>query len=101
MRLNIRHHRLALALFPMALAGSVAGTDPGDPRSEVISLTKFLDLNAGNFDAWRKHILPSADELRWQTIAWHASFSEGLVAADARQMPLLLWVMNGHPLGCT
>ena len=26
---------------------------------------------------------------------------EGIVAADVAGKPLLLWTMNGHPLGCT
>jgi hypothetical protein len=58
-------------------------------------------LNDDHFAAWRQHILPSESELRWRKIAWLPTFSDGLVAADAQQMPLLLWVMNGHPLGCT
>jgi hypothetical protein len=34
-------------------------------------------------------------------VPWLASFAEGVRAADAARKPLLLWIMNGHPLGCT
>jgi hypothetical protein len=39
--------------------------------------------------------------LAWQQIPWATTFKDGIVAADAAGKPLLLWTMNGHPLGCT
>lgn len=42
-----------------------------------------------------------ADELSWERIPWLEAFGPGIVAAHKQQKPLLLWVMNGHPLGCT
>lgn len=56
---------------------------------------------ADNFAAWRDHIKPSASELQWESIPWRDSFSEGILEADRQGKPLLLWAMNGHPLGCT
>ena len=29
------------------------------------------------------------------------TFKDGILAADTAGKPLLLWTMNGHPLGCT
>ena len=29
------------------------------------------------------------------------SILEGLIEAGSQQIPMLLWAMNGHPLGCT
>ncbi len=57
--------------------------------------------SAANFDSWRGHILPVAEELRWETIPWHQTFGGGLLDANKRQKPLLFYAMNGHPLGCT
>ena len=57
--------------------------------------------SAANFDTWRGHILPVAEELRWETIPWHQTFGGGLLDANKRQKPLLFYAMNGHPLGCT
>ena len=51
--------------------------------------------------AWRDHIAPLADEDRWLQIDWHDSISTGIQAATEQQRPMLLWLMNGHPLGCT
>jgi len=50
---------------------------------------------------WRALIRPQAENVGYEAIGWHASFEEGLRAADRAGKPLLLWVMNGHPLGCT
>jgi hypothetical protein len=52
-------------------------------------------------DAWRDHLRPCDAERAWERIGWHASFADGLRAANAERKPLLLWIMNGHPLGCT
>ena len=51
--------------------------------------------------ALRDEILPSADERRWEEIDWQATYADGLKASAEQQKPLMLWVMNGHPLGCT
>ncbi len=54
-----------------------------------------------NAAAWRDHILPSAQELRWESIPWEQTFGDGLRAASEQGKPLLFYAMNGHPLGCT
>ncbi len=58
-------------------------------------------LNGDTFGAWRSFIVPGADERQDEQIDWAPSLAEGLRRAHERQKPLLLWVMNGHPLGCT
>ncbi len=52
-------------------------------------------------EEWRATILPTPDESAWSAIPWLASFADGIRRADAERKPLLLWAMNGHPLGCT
>ena len=58
-------------------------------------------LTEKNYAVWRDYITPPEKELRWKSIPWRTSFTEGMVDADRFQKPLLLWAMNGHPLGCT
>ena len=53
------------------------------------------------YDMWQEYIKPTNDELAWAEIPWRSTFYDGLVESDREQKPLLLWVMNGHPLGCT
>ena len=50
---------------------------------------------------WKDFIKPTKEELAWTQIPWRTNFYDGLIDADKFNKPLLLWVMNGHPLGCT
>lgn len=58
-------------------------------------------LSEHNYKMWRDYIKPSKKELAWNIIPWRSSFLEGINHAKTEEKPLLLWVMNGHPLGCT
>ncbi|MGQ0553361.1 MAG: hypothetical protein ACT4PU_09085 [Planctomycetota bacterium] len=58
-------------------------------------------LGMASFEAWHAHIAPQPAELAWASLPWRTSYAEGLAAAQEQRRPLLLWVMNGHPLGCT
>ena len=49
----------------------------------------------------REQVLPTQSELAWRQIPWLPSFHEGVAEAQVQGKPVLLWVMNGHPLGCT
>ena len=58
-------------------------------------------LNDASFPVWRDRIRATESELEWQNLPWTTSFHEGLRRAGDEGKPLLLWVMNGHPMGCT
>ena len=59
------------------------------------------EVDAETIAAWRTHIRPDQKDLTFEIIPWLTTLADGIRAADAEQKPLLLWVMNGHPLGCT
>ena len=105
---------LACALIAGACAAAPGSSAPdasapgalaeaGDVMSASASLSAGADLrlDGTSLETWRRRILPSSQELSWTTIPWLVSFAEGVVAARDQDRPLLLWVMNGHPLGCT
>jgi hypothetical protein len=54
-----------------------------------------------NFARWRDFIRPTKEETRWAEIPWRSTFWEGILEAQKKDQPLLLWAMNGHPLACT
>jgi hypothetical protein len=58
-------------------------------------------LDATSVSAWSAYLSPTADELSWEAVDWLPTYSEGVAAAQSQRRPLLLWAMNGHPLGCT
>jgi hypothetical protein len=53
------------------------------------------------FDKWYSSILPQKSELTWRTVGWRGTLGEAWIEAQQKDMPILLWAMNGHPLGCT
>ena len=60
-----------------------------------------FSLTEKNYKKWRDYIVPTEQDLAWTRIQWRTSFQEGLLEAGEKQKPMLLWAMNGHPLGCT
>lgn len=45
-------------------------------------------------------IKPRAEERRWTQIPWEVDLWEARRQAREMGKPILLWAMNGHPLGC-
>jgi hypothetical protein len=88
---------LSVALLFSACAGPMA-SDAGELGIPVM---KPVPLCAETLPAWREYILPNGDDLAYASIPWHVTFGEGMDAARAEGKPLLMWAMNGHPLGCT
>ena len=56
---------------------------------------------AKNLDPWADFIRPSRDELLYESIGWRNQFWPAVQEAKELGRPILLWTMNGHPLGCT
>ena len=73
----------ALGLFALASAHS----------AEPIAEGQFAKLHA--------LIKPAAGEQKWAEVPWLASLWEARRRAAAEGKPILLWEMDGHPLGCT
>jgi hypothetical protein len=46
-------------------------------------------------------IKPGNGEDRWAAIPWQTSLWEARKLAAEQGKPILLWEMDGHPLGCT
>ena len=65
------------------------------------SLLGGQELNEASFERVRDQILPNAGEEGWRAIPWRSTLGAGVAEAQRHDKPILLWVMNGHPLGCT
>jgi len=79
---------LPMLLAPL-LAGGVAD-DPIPPRAD-----------AESFDAIVAHVLPDESELAWSDMPWRPTLSMGMRDGARLGKPVLVWAMNGHPLGST
>jgi hypothetical protein len=58
-------------------------------------------LDPAEFDRLHGLIKPAATEANWARVPWRTSLWEARQKAAAEGKPILLWEMDGHPLGCT
>jgi hypothetical protein len=81
---------LALSFLPLALLAlpRAAGLAPDAPSPETLG-------------RWAALIKPSAGEDAFDRIPWRTSLWEARQEAARLGKPILLWEMDGHPLGCT
>jgi len=81
--------RISLLLLAslLPLTSVLAGDDP--------------QIGGRTLGDWLKRLAPSPAESVWEQIPWLSSYHKGLKAAGDQSRPVLLWLMNGHPLGCT
>jgi hypothetical protein len=76
-------------------------------RSRLIGIlitALALSMPALGGDSFRQlHTLikPKASEEAWARIPWMTSLWDARQKAAAEGKPILLWEMDGHPLGCT
>jgi hypothetical protein len=50
---------------------------------------------------WIDFIRPSTDDNKWERLDWRTELGAAVEEARMLQRPILLWAMNGHPIGCT
>ena len=62
---------------------------------------KTVNLTDANYTKLRDLVRPNATELAWQKISWRASVWDGIVEGQQSDKPILIWMLNGHPLACT
>lgn len=93
-------NRLAIVVFVVLLATAARAADAPTADDLVLPPTA-AELSPETFDHWRQYLRPTEEEMRWTEIPWRASFWQGVIDAQEQRKPVLLWVMNGHPMGCT
>ena len=91
----VRYHRRVMLLSTrrLAVAGLLVATSSLAVAAETASEKTWKRI--------RDHVLPDAKDTRWQKIPWRASLWDAVIDANRERKPILLWAMNGHPLGCT
>jgi hypothetical protein len=58
-------------------------------------------LTVAQFQALHAAVAPAGDAERWAEIPWEADLAAARQRAAREHKPLVLWLMDGHPLGCT
>ena len=80
--------RSVIALFLLSLGASQSAPAAEPIRPEQVD--KLLAI-----------IKPGKAEDRWAAIPWLTDLWEARKIAAREGKPILLWEMDGHPLGCT
>ena len=57
--------------------------------------------SARTLAAWSTAIEPDEVEAAFRAIPWRNELAPAIEEAKVLGRPILLWTMNGHPLGCT
>jgi len=71
------------AVFPLAACLMQAGLSTPTLETKVAS------------------VLPTPQEERWLQVPWRANLMRARSESQQSGKPLFLWIMDGHPLGCT
>jgi hypothetical protein len=61
--------------------------------------TEDEKLGWSNYARLRDAIAVTPTELSWQRVEWKSGFWSGLVDAQAKDKPILLWLYEGDPRG--
>ena len=75
----------------VAAAGVAAGFAAPSFQAEKLSPQEFARLHGS--------ARPAAE--KWTEIPWETDLTQARERAAKESKPLLMWVMDGHPLGCT
>lgn len=86
---------LAICVVALGVDSAAIAQAPSTPITVPAALT------LESLDAWRDLIVPDERDERWRDIPWRTSLWQGLLDAQIEGKPMLIWVMNGHPMGCT
>ncbi len=57
-------------------------------------------VEVARIDALRKLIKPRPEETRWEEIPWRVDLWDARREAARLGKPLMLWEMDGNPMGC-
>ena len=60
-----------------------------------------LALNDRTFPRWRDYIRRRHKERAFEQVLWRTTFWGAVLEGQQKDVPVLVWAMNGHPLGCT
>jgi hypothetical protein len=66
----------------------------------VAPLARAAEVPPERFKELHALIKPAAAEEKWAEIPWLPSLWDARQKAAAEGKPILLWEMDGHPLGC-
>lgn len=96
----------ALLLLAMAGVSLMVVCEASTPASQTLNGVPVPNLSTGQLHSARFRALhaaaaPTGPGERWRQIPWQTDLTAARAMAAREHRPLLLWIMDGNPLGCT
>lgn len=89
---------LAAGLLTLASAASRSGS-AAELNGATVPSFEAASLPAEQWSKLHAGTLPPAE--KWTEIPWETDITAARQRAAREGKPLFLWIMDGHPLGCT
>ncbi len=67
----------------------------------MVTLILATILCGSDLDDKIASVLPTSEEEKWMTIPWRTDLNQARRDSVATGKPIFMWIMNGHPMGCT
>jgi hypothetical protein len=67
----------------------------------AVALMASAMASIEDIDAQVKSVLPTPTEDKWLSIPWRLNLIEARKESAETKKPMFVWMMNGHPMGCT
>ena len=67
----------------------------------MLAALAALTLLGPTLDQRIAEILPTKDDEKWLSIPWRTDLTQARIDAQTENKPIFMWIMNGHPMGCT
>ena len=91
-----------IAALAFLIAGSGAMMQPAYRIGEIeVPVFSTPVLDSAKFRSLHSAVAPGGDDERWTEIPWITDLNAARAAAARESKPLFMWIMDGHPLGCT
>jgi hypothetical protein len=89
----------------LAASGARSVPEAGQPACQLGGVTvpgwATRSMAPEQFRTLHAAVAPRGESERWMEIPWQSDLLAARQQAAREGKPLLMWVMDGHPLGCT
>jgi hypothetical protein len=101
----MKTNKILAAVLAATAVGASAAYRPDAPACTLggVKVPTFKQESVPTAEWSRLHaaLRPSGAAERWTEIPWQTDLAAARKAAAEQDKPLLMWIMDGHPLGCT
>jgi hypothetical protein len=94
---------LALSTYSLVALAAASAKTSDNPHlgGQPVPTFQTARISPAQFKALHRAVGPSGEAERWTEIPWETDLAAARAKSTQTGKPLLMWIMDGHPLGCT